>query len=258
MTKIEEIGAKKPYIAEPMRSIDKKRELIREKACKGASDTDFEVFMHVVEKTGLDPLMNQIYAVGRNSNVGGIWTTTFTPQTSIDGLRIIADKTGCYSPGEAPKYTYDTDNNILYAEASVKKQTKDGTWHIVSSQAFWAEYVQLNKEGSPSKFWKKFPHLMLAKCAEALALRKAFPAELCNLYTADEMAQSIVVDDSAEPLVDPIKKEEIKVLFSKISENEGFSILKAFGIDTIEALPANKLDSGIAYLKKRLDVINRG
>jgi len=65
--------------------------------------------------------------------------------------------------------------------------------------ARWAEYVQTKaeyKNGSAtgvqivSDMWAKMPHTMLGKCAEALALRKAFPAELSGVYSDIEMQQA--------------------------------------------------------------------
>lgn len=153
-----------------------KIKLLKQTVCKGASDNELQLFLHVCVKTGLDPFMRQIYSVPR----GGQRTI----QTGIDGYRVIAERTGKYAPGREPTYNYDNKENLISATAYVKKQTQDGTWHEVSATAFWGEY----KVESP--FWKKMPNNQLAKCAEALALRKAFPAELSGIYTKEEMDQA--------------------------------------------------------------------
>jgi len=150
--------------------------LLKSTICKGASDLELQFFIHVCAKTGLDPFLRQIYSIPR----GG----TRTIQTGIDGYRVIADRTGRYSPGRDPVYSYDEKGGLLSATAYVKKMTPDGVWHDISATAFWAEY------SAKTSFWDKMPHNQLAKCAEALALRKAFPAELSGIYTAEEMDQA--------------------------------------------------------------------
>jgi phage recombination protein Bet len=167
-----------------------KIELIRQTVAKGATDLELKLFLHACERTGLDPLMNQIHAVKRWNS--GLNREEMKIQTGIDGYRLIADRTTRYAPGQRPMFTYRPNDGALdSAIAFVKKQTvNDGTWHIVEAEAFWSEYVQTKKDGTPNHMWTTKPHTMLAKCAEALALRKAFPAELSGIYTHEEMMQA--------------------------------------------------------------------
>ncbi len=184
---------------------DKKLELMKSTICKGASDDEFELFLHACQRTGLDPFMKQIYAVFRwddkaKKNVMQI-------QTAIDGYRLIAERTGKYSPGREPTFTYNDKGCIISSTAYVKKQTADGTWHEVAATAFYHEYCQKTKQGEITRFWRNMAHTMTAKCAESLALRKAFPADLSGLYTKEEMMQADLLD-AEEDKIEPTKISE--------------------------------------------------
>ena len=202
----------------PSQGVDfeSKKDLVKRLFCKGGTDDEFELFMHACKRTGLDPFMKQIYAIKR----GGAMTI----QTGIDGLRLIAERTGRYSPGRESSFAYDDKGGILAATSYIKKRTDDGTWHEVAAVAYMEEYNA--KQG----LWSKMPRAMLSKCAEALALRKAFPSEMSGLYSQEEMDQA---DTNAKPtermnisdeewarldmLVDMINNEErIKKLASAV------------------------------------------
>ena len=165
-----------------------KIELLKNTICKGSTNDEFQLFLMTCKRTGLDPFARQLHAVKRWD--GSLKREVMTIQTGIDGYRLIAERTGCYAPGREPTYAYDKDGNLLSATAYVKKMTKDGTWHEIAATAYYAEYVQTTKDGNPTRFWKQMPHGQLSKCAEALALRKAFPQELSGIYTTEEMAQA--------------------------------------------------------------------
>lgn len=204
---------------------NEKIELLKRTVCKGASNDELELFMHICNRTGLDPFAKQIYAVKRKE--------TMTIQTGIDGYRLIAERTGRYAPGREPSFVYDKEGRLISATSFIKKQTKDGSWHEVAATAFYREYVQ-EFNGRPTKFWEKMGHTMTAKCAEALALRKAFPDVYSGIYTTEEMQQASNEDTSqlAEetlnsiPQIDYDKKLESKdikpdVVSEYITEEEG-------------------------------------
>ena len=182
-----------------------KVELIKDTIARGASDDELMLFLHLAQRSGLDPFSRQIYLIERRANVNGEWKTTRQPQTGIDGLRLIADRTDRYAPGRQPSYTYDAAGGLLTATAYVKKFVR-GEWHEIAATAHYDEYVQRKKDGQPNQMWAEKPHIMLAKCAEALALRRAFPAEMSGLYTADEI-RSGADELPAAPPANPITGE---------------------------------------------------
>lgn len=184
-------------------------ELIKNSICKGATNDELALFLYTAKRTGLDPLLRQIHAVKRFDSKSG--RQIMTIQTGIDGLRLIADRTGLYAGNDEAVYEYD--------EADVMKKTPTKAsvtvYKIVGGQrcaftasARWNEYCP--KDGM-NFLWNKMSHVMLGKCAEALALRKAFPAEIAGLYTAEEMAQAgpASTHKEADPVDMPRKRPSL-------------------------------------------------
>lgn len=167
-----------------------KIELIKQTVAKGATDLELQLFFHACQRTGLDPLMKQIYAIKRWSSQDRREVMSF--QCGIDGYRLIADRTGQYAGSSDAIYDGEADGQPPdMAQVTVLKIV-NGEKCAFTASARWDEYCQKTKDGEPTAMWKKMPYLMLAKCAEALALRKAFPAELSGVYTHEEMMQADV------------------------------------------------------------------
>lgn len=233
---------------------EKKMQLLKDTFFKGSSNDEFMLFAHACERTGLDPFLKQIYPVKR-------WDSTLkkeimTVQTGIDGYRLMAERTGCYSPGKEPTFNYNKEGKLISSTAYVKKLTKDGTWHEVSATAFYDEYCQRTKEGNPTSMWSKMPHSQLAKCAESLALRKAFPAELSGMYTKEEMEQSEIIEARIQK-VESISRSQAEELLDLITQCDAEYRIKFHkglvqnNINQIENLPIALYEkTKIALLKK--------
>jgi phage recombination protein Bet len=172
-------------------------DLIKSTVAPKLTDPEFKLFLYMARARGLNPIKKQIYAIKRWDSEQG--REVMTIQTSIDGFRVIGERTGCYSPGREPTYREREDGTLISATAYVMKRTADGTWHEVAATAYWDEYKQTKKGGDLTSFWRRMPHGQLAKCAEALAIRKAFPDDTAGIYTFDEMAQADNGQDERPP-----------------------------------------------------------
>lgn len=189
-------------------------QVLKDSMFKDFTDSEVKFSMAVANQLSLSPLLRQVHFVKRfdkklNRNV-------VTPQTGIDGLRLIADRTGKYA---------GSDDVVFEYEGNIKKQptlAKATVYKMVEGQripftvsARWEEFYPGDVMGF---MWKSKPHIMLGKCAEGQALRKAFPAELSSVYADEELEQADADDKKASRIQQALEKESDA--FSQAVANE--------------------------------------
>ncbi len=148
-------------------------DVVRETICEGYSDAEMGLYLYQCEKLSLDPLARETYTFRAGGKV--------IIGVGIDGFRKRANDTGCYMPGRPTEYEYDDKGTLSMARVYVKKLVA-GDWHEFCEDAYYGEFK------GPNPNWKNMARVMLSKCAEARALRRAFPRELGGLYAPEEQA----------------------------------------------------------------------
>ena len=158
-----------------------KLDIIKNQLTKDLSSTEFLLFIEIAKSTGLNPLTRQIYAVKRGNQM--------TIQTGIDGYRSIAMRSGMHLGTCSGIFQMKDEKFPISAKVIVKKLVK-GSIAEFEATAYWNEYAQMFG-GKLGNMWQQYPKVMLEKCAEALALRRAFPEETALTYIDEEINPSV-------------------------------------------------------------------
>ena len=179
---------------------DQQLAALRQLGVDANSQGDLAVFFHQAQRSGLDPFKREIYMITRKGKP--------TIQTGIDGFYKIADRVSRKTGG-----TWGISETLWCGQ--------DGQWADVWLQAGPPAAAKVTLERNGARFtvvaltseyqaqgpmWQKMPARMIAKCAEALAIRKAFPEDLSGLYTSEEMAQA----DSPAPAPRPASIQQVQ------------------------------------------------
>lgn len=224
---------------------------------------EFELFAAICRRTGLDPFARQIYAVKR-------WDSrqkkdVMQIQTGIDGLRLIAERSQHYA-GQTPAEWCGPDGvwvDVWLADgppaAARVGVIRDDFREPVYAVAKFSSYCATTKDGQPMAMWRTMPEVMIAKCAEALAIRKAFPNDVSGVYTREEMAQQHNAD--GPPLASPEQVDKIDSLLPVVPD-AAMPALKAWKAEQAISMKAGEFtadaaDAVIAKLEE-LAVVSGG
>jgi phage recombination protein Bet len=220
-------------------------QLISTTIAPGCSPDELKLFAYACQRTGLDPFSRQIYAIKRGGKM--------TISSGIDGLRSIAERTGQLDGSSS--YWCGEDGVWVDVWLSSKPPAaaktiiyRKGCAHPFTATARFADF------NAGQGLWSKMPSVMIAKCSEAQALRRAFPADLSGVYSTDEMDQAVEpVTVTAAPSAPALPAKGDAKIFQagKVAIAKADSIAKLTEVtDRMEARKGDLSDDQYAELLK--------
>jgi phage recombination protein Bet len=188
---------------------EKQLAALKQLGLSNAPKADLAVFLHYAQRTGLDPFARQLYMIERGGR--------YTIQASIDGLRIVAQRSGEYAGQVGPFWCGDDGEWIdVWLDSKPPVAAKVGVMRKGFHEPLWA-VAKFDSYNANTPIWRKMPDTMIAKCAEALALRKAFPNDLSGIYTTEEMEQA----GNTAPVITTVEIPEPKLTVEDAKEIVG-------------------------------------
>jgi phage recombination protein Bet len=174
---------------------EKQKAALEQLGVEGASNADLAVFFHVAQRSGLDPFGRQLYFIPRRDEDG---RQKWTIQTGIDGFRLIADRAAArHGEKRSNAEPMWCGKDMQWLPAWPFDEPPVAAKYVVyrdgepfPAVVMYREFVQRKRDGKPVRMWRDMPANQLIKCAEAAALRKAYPQDLAGIYVDEEMAQA--------------------------------------------------------------------
>lgn len=169
-------------------------------------EADLMAFLHLCARSNLDPFAREIYLIGRWDKDAPN-NTRYTAQTGIDGYRHIAERTNEYAGKEGPWWcgpdgqwvdVWLSDKPPSAARISVFRKGRERPFEATVAFREFAPYYKKNGQDLLMPMWVKMPAHMLAKCAEALAIRQAFPRQAAGIFVTEEMHQADAAAEQAK------------------------------------------------------------
>ncbi|MEQ1915174.1 MAG: phage recombination protein Bet [Gallionella sp.] len=222
----------------------------------GAAKNSILMVLSYCKATGLDPMQKPVHIVPMWDKNSKAMRDVVMPGIGL--YRTQAARSGQYAGVTEPEFGADVTEDIggvpmtypRYCKVSVKRLMANGSIVEFTATEFWKEnYATAGKDSiAPNAMWKKRPYGQVAKCAEAQALRKAFP-EFGSQPTADEM-EGKAMDDSGTIDVTPRQTAPSEKIALPVMDKD--EVITRYGSDIIDG------DSGEVTKFSKRSLIEQG